>query len=320
MSGTLERPIFVVGCPRSGTTLVQCILSASSQAFSLPETHFFSYVLPELGGETDSLLSEAAVRRARALLEQEADLPPLGDFWTLLKQPLTGVHLFVAIVEHFCPAAGLRAIEKTPLHVMQLDWIGALFPDALFVNVVRDPVDTVSSLLGVPWAASRSVLSSAQRWTDCVLAAQTYARSAPARIRTVVYERLVRDPEAQTRALCEFVGLAFEPAMLVEFGEQAQRNVGRSETWKRDIGRGVLLDRSGIWRSRMTPGQAWLVAQTTRRLRREYGYLEAPHASLACIAHASVSEAGIRFREARPTGLVGAARHASTVLKAMAAA
>jgi Sulfotransferase family len=45
----LERPIFVVGCPRSGTTLVQCILSASSQAFSLPETHFFSFVLPELG-------------------------------------------------------------------------------------------------------------------------------------------------------------------------------------------------------------------------------------------------------------------------------
>ena len=46
---SLERPVFVVGCPRSGTTLVQCILSASSSAFSLPETHFFSWVLPTLG-------------------------------------------------------------------------------------------------------------------------------------------------------------------------------------------------------------------------------------------------------------------------------
>ncbi|MBV9546972.1 MAG: sulfotransferase [Chloroflexi bacterium] len=319
MTAMLDRPIFVVGCPRSGTTLVQCILSASSQAFSLPETHFFSYVLPELGIASDTPLSPDALRQARALLEGEADLPDLGEFWNHIESPITALDLFTRIVEHFRPAAGLRAIEKTPLHVMCLDLIGSLFPDASFVNVVRDPVDTVSSLLGVPWAASRSVLSNAQRWTDAVLGAEAFARVQPRRIRTVVYEHLVSHPEPETRALCEFVNIQFEPSMLEEFGAQARRNVGRSETWKRDVGRGVLLNRSGVWRSRLTPGQAWLVAQATGPLRREYGYVQGASARPGSIARAMLDEAQVRFEEARGTGLLGAARHAGTVLRAVTA-
>ena len=66
---TLAQPIFVVGCPRSGTTLVQCILSASSHAFSLPETHFFSYLLPALGGDPARMLDSADLAAAREALE-----------------------------------------------------------------------------------------------------------------------------------------------------------------------------------------------------------------------------------------------------------
>src|SRR5262249_28338226 len=124
----LKRPVFVVGCPRSGTTLVQCILSASSHAFSLPETHFFSEVAPDLLGRPDlSALDE--------FIEQvEAHRPDTDT------------------------ARTLRAVEKTPRHVLHLDTIDACFPDALFINVVRDPIDVASSLRGVPWEPSRSVV------------------------------------------------------------------------------------------------------------------------------------------------------------------
>ena len=326
MTTSLERPIFVVGCPRSGTTLVQCILSASSQAFSLPETHFFSYVLPETGRTPSDRLSVADVQHARGAIEAETDLPDLGPLWTSLQTrldqgaELTALDLFVAIVELFRPTGGQRAIEKTPLHVMHLEQIGACFPDALFVNVVREPVDVVSSLLGVPWQPSRSVVSLAQRWVQSVEAAHAYAAAHPGRIQSVVYEALVQDPEAQVQRLCEFVGLPFEPAMLDEFGKEAARNVGRAETWKRDIGRGVLLNRSGIWRSRMAPGQAWLVARATGRLGRAYGYQAQLEASAASIVRAMLVEARVRFGEARGTdGVVGAARHAGSVLKALGA-
>jgi Sulfotransferase family len=319
----LERPIFVVGCPRSGTTLVQCILSASSQAFSLPETHFFSWVLPVLGVPADARITAEDVRRAKEALESEAQLVLPAEVWSELgaRQSLTALDVFLAVVEHFRPAPGLRAIEKTPRHVLQLDTIGEAFPDAVFVNVVRDPIDVASSLQGVPFESSRSMLSHAQRWLESIEAAHVYARAHPERIQTVVYEALVREPEAQVRQLCAFVDLPYEANMLEEFGREAARNVGRDEAWKRDIVRGVIVDRKGVWRSRMTPGQAWLVAQATRTARREYGYGDAPGAGASSIAAALVREAGVRFREARPsTGVVGAARHAGSVLKTLAAA
>jgi len=326
----LVRPIFVVGCPRSGTTLVQCILSASSQAFSLPETHFFSYVLPEMGRLPDDPLEASDLARARALLEAEADLPDLGNFWAALAErlgqtapPLTALDVFVALVEHFRPPDGAsqRAIEKTPLHVLCLEWIGACFPDAVVVNVVRDPIDVTSSLLGVPWQSSRSVIAHAARWMESVGAAEAYAAAHPERLVTVVYERLVREPEAEVRRLCAFVGLDYEPAMLDEFGQQAARNVGRGETWKRDVGSGVLLNRAGVWRSRMTPGQAWLVARATADRAGAYGYAVPPGVGRPSIAQAALQEARVRFAEARPnSGLVGAARHAGSVLKAFGAA
>jgi hypothetical protein len=71
----------------------------------------------------------------------------------------------------------------------------------------------------------------------------------------------------------------------------------------------------------MTAGQAWLVAQATLGLRHEFGYVDQPTASASSILAAGVSEARVRFREARvSTGVVGAARHAGSVLKTLSAA
>jgi hypothetical protein len=320
---SLKRPIFVVGCPRSGTTLVQCILSASSHAFSLPETHFFSWVLPAIDSAAASRIGPAQLRHAREAFEVEAELTLPAEFWLELEKraDLTARDLFVAVVDFYRPAADLRAIEKTPRHVLHLDTIGTAFPDALFVAVARDPIDVASSLLGVPFESSRSVLSHAQRWTESIQASQTYSRVYPARLKTVVYEQLVQQPEAMVRDLCAFVDLPYEPAMLEEFGREAARNVGRGEAWKRDVRTGVIVDRKGVWRTRMTPGQAWLVAQSTRAHRREFGYADEPSASASSILAALVREARVRFREARAsTGVVGAARHAGSVLKTLSAA
>jgi hypothetical protein len=302
---------------------VQCILSASSNAFSLPETHFFSWVLPCLGVAPDAPVSIEQIRAARSALEDEADLTLPASVWLDLERraEVRALDILLAAVEHYRPAPGLRAIEKTPRHVLHLDVIGETFPDAVFVNVVRDAIDVASSLLGVPFESSRSVLSYAQRWLESIQAARAYAATHPHRLHTVVYEALVRAPEAQTRTLCDFVDLPYETSMLEEFGREARRNVGRGEAWKRDVERGVILDRKGVWRGRMTPGQAWLVAQATRARRREFGYTDAPVAPAASIAAALAREARVRFREARSsTGVIGAARHAGSVLKALSPA
>src|SRR5439155_25383636 len=71
---SLRQPIFIVGCPRSGTTLVQCILSASSQAFSLPETHFFSSVLPAVGAVPEAGVARPEILRGQQAFETQAEL------------------------------------------------------------------------------------------------------------------------------------------------------------------------------------------------------------------------------------------------------
>jgi hypothetical protein len=319
----LVRPIFVVGCPRSGTTLVQCILSASSGAFSLPETHFFSWVLPALGVTPAAPLATAALRQARDEFEREAELTLPASFWADMdtRVDLRGIDLFEAVVDHHRTRPDLRVIEKTPRHVLHLDTIASALPDALFVEVVRDPIDVASSLLGVPFESSRSMLSYAQRWTESIHAARAFGRAHPRAIYRVIYERLAREPEPAVRDLCAFVDLPFEAAMLEEFGREAARNVGRGEAWKQDIQSGVILDRKGVWKTRLTPGQAWIVAQATRKLRTQLAYLDRPAASATSIVAALGREARVRFREARhSTGVVGAARHAGSVLKTLSAA
>ena len=147
------RPIFIVGCPRSGTTLVQCILSVSSAAFSLPETHFFSHVLPVIDSTPDAPIGLPEIRDARAAFETEAELTLPASFWASLegRDQLRALDIFLAVVDHFRPSPDLRVIEKTPRHVLHLDTIARAFPDAVFVEVVRDPIDVASSLLGVPF-------------------------------------------------------------------------------------------------------------------------------------------------------------------------
>lgn len=314
----LRDAIFVVGCPRSGTTLLQCMLSAHSQAYSLPETHFFSIVLPRLGVRAHEHLSDAQVAEARAILESEARL-------FLPAKPTDGrvmaLDLFRALVAAHRPAdafPGARVIEKTPQHVLALAEIRALLPSARCVNIVRHPLDVVSSWLQTPFAQSRGVLGYAAAWNDCVEAAEAYAAAEPERLVTVVYERLVRDPEAELKRVADFLRLSYEPAMVDAFGAEAARAVGSNETWKVGVRQGVLVSGEGAWRGRISAGQAWLVAQATAGKRERYGYVEAPQASAAEVAAALLQEGKTRYHEnARHVGRIGAARHAMAAARVL---
>lgn len=323
-----QRPIFVVGTPRSGTTLVQCILSAGSATYSLPETQFFTMVLPSLRLAPHEPLTAEALDRYHALVEADPDLIPLATDRprAVLEQRVaegraSALDLLGALLEqgrppHDAPHRRLRVVEKTPLHVLHLDQIGDSFPDARVVHVLRDPTDVVSSWLGAPFAHSRSVTEYARAWVETVQAARTYSQRDPTRLLAIRHEDLVRDPEGTVRAMCAFLDLDYEPRMLLEFGEQAPRNTHGNETWKQDVRRGVLLDRHGVWRGRITPGQAWLVARATRESAARAGYTAAFRASPASILAAVGRELRVRFSEARASdGPLGAARHAASALK-----
>lgn len=275
-----RAPIFIVGLPRSGTTLLQGLLSSSPEAYSLPETHFFSVILPELAKRPDDLLAPSDVESLLDLVRRlmELELPHARLEAKAEAQELTGKDVFECILEHYRPpegGAGLRVIEKTPGHVEYLDQIAEHYPAARFVHVVRDPRNAISSVLQAPFNATRWLTWHAIRWSMTLRLVEAFAAREGDKIASVRYEDLVTDTVGVLRRVCEFVGLVYDVRMLEGYADQIERNVLERElTWKEDAG-GPIRYEPLAWKKRLTAGEAWLIEQYSRRGREKYGYAPA---------------------------------------------
>ncbi|WP_236827236.1 MULTISPECIES: sulfotransferase [unclassified Blastococcus] len=145
------RRVFVVGCPRSGTTLLQSFLAAHPQVHSLPETHVF-HELRTPGGVRRAVGLAAAGTSRR--LDDVA-----GWLGTRRRRPVLPTvrghgAAFVAMADAAARERGADTwVEKTPATLYALDLVEQLVPGAQVVHVVRDGVDVVASLCAVAEAA-----------------------------------------------------------------------------------------------------------------------------------------------------------------------
>jgi hypothetical protein len=233
--------IFVVGCPRSGTTVVQNMLAQHPRVYSLPETHFFARARPR--SRLKRLLSWPAlhVRGVVSDLLSElgrVDLMPLGRIGVFERDY---ARHFVAVLDRLTQDAGRDVwVEKTPLHLRSIDEIARRVPGARFVHVVRDGAATVASLHlaksshGRQWARERRVAGGsleacARRWNEDLAISVAHAGDSAHLI--LSYEHAVADPERTARALARFTGLDYDDAMLQ--GELASdRTIRDGEPWK----------------------------------------------------------------------------------------
>lgn len=149
-----KRPVFIVGFPRSGTTLLyDMLLSAGGFALYLTETHFFTTVVPMFG--------DLGVRRNREALLAEW---LASDYFKLsglrpddIRQPVlercAGAGDFLRIIMDGIAGAQnvQRWAEKTPDHVLHLLQIKRLIPDALIIHIIRDGRDACLSMEKLPW-------------------------------------------------------------------------------------------------------------------------------------------------------------------------
>jgi len=228
-TGRGERLIFVGGAPRSGTTLVQNMLDCHSEIYGGPE---FLHI-PDIVRLRTSLRASIA----RKWIDLFCTNEKVDD-------------MTAAMIEDFllplADAQGVRFLsEKSPMNVLVFPELIELFPQARYIFVVRDPRAVVSSLLEVG-AKARAKNLTPPPFTRNVAAAIAYTRqcmgrgfkalhAAPKQVHLIVYENLVRDPKANTQAICEFLGIPWEPAMILpankkHAGEQAI-TVHSEELW-----------------------------------------------------------------------------------------
>ncbi len=234
----LSRPFFVVGFPRSGTTLLQAMLASCPGLYIPPETKFFSILLGRDHAfdpiDTPAGLDQRieAIRTGVCELhEQPVDWPTLEEELRAT-QPRDIAHLFDTLLWHIQQRNGCRRIgEKTPLHMLYVDQLLAWFPDSKVITILRDGRDaTLSSQESLD--PDCPYVYSAIRWRHYIrLHERCLARHGADRYTAVRYEDLVTQPERELRRLCDFLGEAFDPAML-EQHRRSDKAFAQRETHK----------------------------------------------------------------------------------------
>ena len=197
-----------MGPARSGTSWLQTILAEHPEIASPPETELFSaYIVPMARSwERHRALVEASLRDGdqqmayglAAVLNDDEFVGLMRSFYETVRDTVLAAK----------PGAS-HFLEKTPDHSLFLDAITQVVPDARVIFLVRDPRDTVRSLLEAsrePWGhwAPRSVVEATDLWLRNVRAVLPW-RTDP-RVMTVRYEDLAAGPDELER-VAKFLGL-----------------------------------------------------------------------------------------------------------------
>ncbi|MER5940788.1 sulfotransferase [Streptomyces sp. NPDC001928] len=272
------RPVFVLGCPRSGTTLLQLMLHAHSRIALPPQTRF---VLPAYEGRHrfgDLRDADNLAGLARWITEcEETRFHELGlDAEVIAGRiaggpPTLGSALGIALKSYAESHGKPRWGDKRPAYALHVDEILRLFPDAQFVHLVRDGRDCVASLLGVPWW-HRGFHEAVATWAQVMDTTRRSARRlGPDSWHELRFEDLVADPESQLRALCAYLGEEYAPEM-TEPRRLAGTAVPARKTRHRRTHGALDTSRAGSWQLRLTPNQIRLCdAALGKRLVR-HGY------------------------------------------------
>jgi hypothetical protein len=212
---------FLVGCGRSGTTLLRAMFDARADLAIPDEVAFIiRYARPhyalrygwprrfDAAACMDLIADDSSFRRwalpAGAARDAVADPAPTS-FADLIRR----------LYASAAAARGKRRYaDKTPMHVRYLPRLARLFPEARFVHVIRDGRDVALSYQSVTWGPTTAT-QAAIRWRGDVRRGRRDGhRLGPDRYREVRYEELVAEPEPVLRSLCEFLALAWDDAML----------------------------------------------------------------------------------------------------------
>ncbi|WP_324749634.1 sulfotransferase [Sphingomonas sp. LY54] len=207
------EPIFIIGCQRSGTTMLGSLLGAARGVIAIPEAQFVADLAPSdpQGREklADILARIERHYRFRIWNHDLGSERPAGE----------GTHADAVrwLVAHYAGAQGRTGIthwiDHQPGHVREMERLAAHFPGLRAVHVVRDGRAVAASILPLDWGPNQ-IHSAANFWAQRVamgLALRHYLGEG--RWHQVRYEDLVTDPHRELSRICDFLGLQYDPAM-----------------------------------------------------------------------------------------------------------
>jgi len=274
---------FIVGCGRSGNTLLRMMLDSSPEMAIPPETEVI-VAAAEAGGDANTFCATVT------------------DHWRFADMHIDA-SLFRSRVQSlraFSTADGLRELyrcyaekfgksrygDKTPYYATYLPLIASLFPEARAIHIIRDGRAVAASMLPL-WFGPNDAAEMGRYWTEIITTIRATATMPTMEVR---YESLVQQPDVELRAIFEFCELEWHDSVL-RYHERAPDRVREVTTDAPSVDGAVLApvhrrheihrrlghppdpDRIDAWRDELSPGDLAAFMCHAAPMMRELGYV-----------------------------------------------
>jgi len=220
-----QDPIFIVGYPRSGTTLLQRLLVTQPGLYTFPETHYFCVIEKKIRwGEDKETIPPAALPTAFENIYEKMGIRFTAAEVEILdrqaeNKQLSSKALFEFLVTRYLlnlypgieALPGWRWIEKTPNHAHYLERILGMYPRAQVLHILRHPVPAIfSRKLKFPFNREIAVTELARRWNRMFDDLERFKSQNPNHILALRYEDLLTQMEDEMKRLGAFLEIAFD--------------------------------------------------------------------------------------------------------------
>jgi hypothetical protein len=277
--GAPARPLFIGACPRSGTTLLRALLDNHPDLAIPHETNFVRplwWQRVRFGDLRDPanrrrvadwIFTEKSHRSARL---RDGRISRRDAIRRVADAPPTVGSIVQACLQLRAEADGKpRWGDKRPSYSGFIGMLFQMFPDAQYINLVRDPRGAVASQIPMGWDAPEvAVAAATARWEAAIRRTDHFARRLrPDQFLDLRYEDMVCDPRGTLERVCAFAGLRAEDAV-----ERMIRGERRGSGPHERIVEPVTTASVERWRERLDPREVALVERATAPLLDRFGY------------------------------------------------
>ncbi len=251
---TFLGPVFIVGMPRSGTTLMRALLNQHPRvSLALTESHFIPHFISTFG-DPPGFHNPAKLNRFINRFHQTVFYQNLSQRGYILTAEALSQHadlnswasIFEYIFRHFSPKPDQAdAIwgDKTPGYLKHIALLRQHYPQAKFLHLIRDPRDYC---LSARQSWGKSIYRAAHRWQATLNQARQVGRTLREDYLEVTYESLLGDTEPVMARISEFLGCDYHPSM-------AQIGLSPEDTGSTTGKYGIVKDNTNKYRQHLSP-------------------------------------------------------------------
>lgn len=303
---TRPRPVLMIPLRRCGSHALRLRLNNSKEFYSPYPLHIVDFMplLERYGDLADDkayfkLVVDVIGLQAASMVKWKGIVFDPVEIFEALREQKRSVHriLWELLLRSGEQHHAAIVMDKSLDNVHYADELLSLFPDMLFLNVVRDPRAQVASM-------NRAIIHdydaglNAMAWLDAHRAARALIERHPDKVLTIRYEDFLSNQEAVLKSVCAFFGIDFLPEMLdVAHSQEAQQISRMSALWESNCFPPIVANKDKF-KQQLSPQEIEIIETVTQDYMRLYGY-EMMSGAQANISAADILQAKEKSAQAR---------------------